>query len=525
LRQDDALKLYLSLLDLTRDADPADPAFRKLIVGIPKTTFSDILRVFDPSYIQEHVDSAPGLRISYGAAIHTPLGELVNKWGIKVLYTSIHNRLRMLQQLRRYADIRPLLSDYSILLRCAAAAADHYGVKTIWLAARRDGHVDWLSATLYAEFVKARFLTESLYANNDLARYRLRPIDLYRSSFRLTRATIRSLKHLIANMRHRQMHRFGQNPRQLYFAIPLTRNLRHRTPLRRLERSAFRRGFLPSERGLACALLKANGRNGRIIDCYDILQVCWDIKIDVNWDTREIQVSGGANFRPDSPQAPNEELLEAIVHCFGSQAQVVIATQLLSYVSERYNIPVPNKVWSDLLDYIRIAVSKPASTEWRLAGIPSKMLRPTAAIDFWELSTNAPHSFQPGVRDYHNLSKCLIWDKSPMGRPLEIMKHIRLLYNGTAGELRTAWRELLQTTAQQVPNHAAYRRYRVLQSEKHYMWYCFHYTALQMLKKVKPMTVNDEDAVRNIPNIILEFSAFMPQVIRYRIATGNIELR
>ncbi|KAF3765219.1 hypothetical protein M406DRAFT_70286 [Cryphonectria parasitica EP155] len=525
LRQNDPVRLYFCLLDLTRGATELDNDFCHAVKAIPGTTFSEILRIFDPVNVQKNVDSAPEICISYGASVQTPLGELVNKWGVKTLYVSIFNRLRLIQQARRSSQVRPLLNDYAVLLRCAGATSNIQAAKEIWFEVKRDGYQHWIDTQLYTEFIKVRYLTEALYANNNLARLRLRPLDLYRTSIWLPKATVKRLKALVSNTTSRQAHRFGQNQGELYWAEPLTRMLRRRFPLAKLERSAFRRGFLPADELLACAVLKANGRNGRTVASRVLLKDCWGINVVIDWDAGTVDVSGGADFPPGSAKAPTEALLDAVVHCFGNQGQVVVAVKLVDFLSTRYGLMVPDKVWSDLLDYARIQQTRPASTEWRLAGFPSRLIKTDTLLDIWNVCTQHPYNFKPGMKDYYTLTKILILETASKSRPLEAIRQIRPLYRDTVRQLREAWQELVLTTRQGVPNYAAYRRYRVLQSRKNYMWYCFHYTALQLLKKTKPGRVDDHNAVRIIPEVVRELGPFMPKTITYRIATGIVQLQ
>ncbi|KAJ4422473.1 hypothetical protein N0V82_002923 [Gnomoniopsis sp. IMI 355080] len=531
LRQCDTFKLYLCLLDFTRGASLNNQAFCHVVQTIPPTTFSEILRNFDPFHISKYVDSAPGISISWGAAIHSPLGDLINKWGVKVLYVRILNRLRLLQRARQLprsdgspSQIRPLLRDYLVLLRCAGATSDIRLAKVIWWELISDGYGDWRHAELYAEFIKSRYLTEALYANNDLSRFRLRPLDLHRSVVILKKDVVRKLGRLNATLTDRHSHRFGQNVNEYYFAEPLTRLLRKRKPLKRLERRAIIRRMIPGDELLLCAFLKANGRHGRV-HASNVLMRFWGINISNfkrelgNWE-----VSGGHDFPSGSALAPTEALLDAVVHCYGNMGEVPLAKALVDFISRRWGIAVPDKVWSDLLGFARIYSTDPAEREWRLAQFQNKLITPEMVLDIWNFAVQAPHTFQPSMRDYYSLVKSMIGPQRPLDQFLDAIRQLTPLYKRTARQLQGAWTELILTTQQGVSNHAAYRHYRVLQSSKHYMWYSFHYTALQVLKKLSPLRVDCADATRHIPDLVAELKPFLRISIRYRIATGIVDL-
>lgn len=526
LRKGEILKLYFCLLDLTRGASEHDPDFCKVVQSISATTFSEILRCFDPVNISNHVDSAPGLAISYGAARFTPLGELVNKWGVKTLYVQIFNRLRLVQRARRLTidhRFRPLLNDYAVLLRCAGAISDIGAAKSIWIEMKLDGFASWNHGH-YTDFLKTRYLTERLYTNNDLARLRLRPLDMHRSSTHLSAEIVRRLKHLTANLIHIRPHRFGQNVNSLYFAEPLSRISRKRKPLRKLERKLVMRSLIPGDEQLVCAVLKANGRVGRAQDSMKLLRSCWNIQIVKNKELGIYEISEGVDFPPGSARSPTEALLDAVVTCFGNMGEIDLALKLVDFISRRYGIPIPDGVWSDLLDFARIMQTKSAATEWRIAGLFTKIARADATLNIWKICTQEPHNFKPDMRDYYNLTKSLIGPHRSLNKPLEALRHIKPLYEEAARDMQDAWLELVLTTRQGVPNHAAYHNYRVAQSRKSYMWYCIHYTTTQMLKCVSPSRIDDNNAVRHIPNIIGEFGAFMRPDIEYLVATGKVTL-
>lgn len=531
LRQCDTFKLYLCLLDFTRGASLNDNLFCHVVQTIPPTTFSEILRNFDPFHISTHVDSAPGIPISWGAAIHSPLGELINKWGVKVVYVRILNRLRLLQRARQLprpdgspSQVQPLLRDYLVLLRCAGATSDIGAAKAIWWELVADGYGDWRHAELYTEFIKARYLTEALYANNDLSRFRLRPLDLHRSIGKLKKDVVSKLGRLNAALTDKHSHRFGQNVNEYYFAEPLTRLLRKRKPLKKIERRAIIRRMIPGDELLLCAILKANGRHGRIY-ASNVLMRFWGINIsNFKRELGNREISGGHDFPLGSALAPTEALLDAVAHCYGNMGEVRLAKALIDFISRRWAIDVPDKVWSDLLEYARIYSTDPAQREWRLAQFQNKLITPDMVLDIWDFATQAPHKFQPTMRDYYSLVKSMIGPQKPLNQYLDAIRQLTPLYKRTARQLQAAWAELILTTQQGVSNHASYRRYRLLQSSKHYMWYCFHYTANQALKKLDPMHVDSADATRHVPDLVAELEPFLRSNIRYRIATGIVDL-
>lgn len=526
LRRGDTFELYLCLMSLVREheTETGSRAFTEVVASIPATTFSEILRNFDPHKVSEEIDTAPGVNISYGVAARTPLGELVNKWGIKILYVRILRRLLHIQLARRNAGLVPLMNDYLVLMRCAGATSNIRVAKDIWYSMSHDRRSNIRHSEAYSDFIKARYLAEKIYANNDLSRFRLRPLDMHRSSLKVPgRARLR-LQELTAHITDRRKHRFGSNIHERFFDIPLTAVLRKRNPLLKLDRAASLRGFKFGSENLTCALMKVNARAGRMRAINSLLKSNWGIVFKRDQKTGVIAVEGGHTYPPDSPRAPTTALLDAIVHSYCCMGEVSLAVRLLDYVSQRFSIPVPDRVWSDLIEYTRVMESKPASREWAIAGFPHKGVRADQMLEVWSLCTQAPYSFQPGARDYYNLIKSLVRRGRSMARPIEALRQIKPLYEDVVGACDQAWSELMQTTQQGVPNHGAYRRYRVLQARRSHMWFMFHYSTYLILKGTRPGHIDDDSAVREVPKMVGEFLDFLPQRVRYYVATGDVEI-
>lgn len=525
LRRGDTFKLYLCLVSLVRvnKEETESRAFIEAMASIRATTFSEILRNFDPQKVAEEIDTAPGLNISYGAAVRTPLGELVNKWGIKTLYVRIIRRLLHIQLARRKAGLVPLMNDYIVLMRCAGATSNNRVAKQIWCSMMPDRRANFRTSEAYSEFIKARYLAEKIYANNDLSRLRLRGLDMHGACLTLPPNARKRLLHLASHIRDRQKHRFGSNIHHRFFDEPLTRVLRGRKPLVKMERTTWLRGFRNANENYICAMLKANGRAGRMKFSNSLLKHNWGIIIKIDKETGAVEVEGGLTHPPDSPRAPTAALLDAIVHCYCSMGEITLAVRLLDFVSQRFSIPVPDHIWSDMIEYTRVMESKPVANEWAIAGFPRKGARADQALEVWSLCTQAPHSFRPGARDYYNLIKSLVRKAHPMLRPIEALRQIKPLYDDAVDACEQAWCELMQTTQQDVPNHHAFRRYKALEARRNHMWYMFQYSIYLILKKTRPGIIHDETAVREIPKLVGEFSHFLPEKVSYSIATGEVE--
>lgn len=538
LRQNDTVKLYFCLMDLTRGVIYNNQQFCAAVYQIPVTTFSEIIHALDPFTVCREVDSTSGLRISYGAAFHTPLGELINKWGVKIIYVQILNRLTLIARARRReavfdnrTKLHLLPNDYRILIRCAGATSDIMLAKSFYRQMKPKGYISWINSEMYTDFIKASYLTEALYTRHDFSAVRLRPLDMYLD---LPPSKLRRLRGVETTLLvHQPAHRFGQMVRKRYYAESVRKILKLKAPLASMMKVAIRPAeTIVEDEDLVCALIKAKGRHGDLDGIKEIIQMNWGIIVqrEKTLEGKMIHRIGGGytDIPASSCIAPTEALLEAVVHGYGNSGEAQLAGDLIQYISNRYAIPIPNQVWSDLLCYARIHRARPANREWLIAGMPHKITHQDYIFEIWQTATQPPHNFNPRIEDYMELLK------EQVGREkmilfqewnLELIRQVKILYVGLTKELQNAWASLIHTTRQGVPNHAAYRRFRVIQSRKYYAWHGFHYTAQRALKHITPFRQDDPRPFKIIPDLIFELREFLPSVVEYRTATGMVKLR
>lgn len=539
LRQHDTVKLYFCLMDLTRGVIYNNRDFCAAVYQIPVTTFSEIIHALDPFTVCRDIDSTSGLRISYGAAVHTPLGELISKWGVKIVYVRIMNRLNLIARARRReavttdsrTKIHLLPNDYMILIRCAGAISDIVLAKSLYRQMKPKGYANWIHSEMYTDFIKAAYLTEALYTRHDFSAVRLRPLDMHLD---LAPSKIRRLRGVeTAVIVHQPGSRFGQMVRKRHYAESVRKILKLKAPLEGMMKVAIRPAMtIVEDEHLVCALIKAKGRHGDLDGIKELLQRYWGIKVqrEKTIEGKMIHRIGGGytDIPASSCIAPTEALLEAVVHGYGNSGEAQLAGDLMQYISNIYAIPIPNQVWSDLLSYARIHRARPAKQEWLIAGMRHKITHRDYIYEIWQTATQPPHNFNPRIEDYMELLKEQVGrEKMVLFQEwnLELIRQVKILYLGLTKDLQNAWASLIHTTRQGVPNHAAYRRFRMLQSRKHYTWHGFHYTAQRALKHITPFRLDDPRAVKIIPDLILELQEFLPTVVKYRIATGIVKLR
>lgn len=502
------------------------------LARLPPTAFSELLRSLDPITTLSKIDPVGDIRVSGGMAQFLVLGEYMDCWGVRKLYVLVFKRLLLASQLRIRLGPGLRYSDWKVLLRCAGAASDPMGAKTVWHMMLTVGQQILRNSELFEEFVRARFLTEPLYRQNDMARFRVRPADLNRQKLLFPRENADRLRWLNRNKLKRAWHRFGQNKVAEDTSEHLMRMMRKMTPIIRLATVAEHNPqFTPNE-GLASALMIAYSRTGSLGMLEErFLGPHWGIKVDRQAPGQAMVTSDDTNRRPLSPlELPTGQSIEAIIDVYCSNAELVTALRVADMLSSKFGIPISERAWFNLLEWAYILSTNPASAEWKYAGWPGKIVRPSTVQHIWKTMTSALYSIQPGYRQHFILIKSLIPTressrtifKKALRRTLDLIP----LYNSLLAQLETAFKKhtLVQIMSAGSITARERQEYLILRAKKEEMWYLFMTTFRALLKSYHSYDISDHIATRRIPNLIREHRGLMPNTVKYYVATGTVEI-
>lgn len=519
---------YLKAATATSSA-PAQEDTSKLqgaIADLPPSTFSELLRSLDPvAYVSKEMDPAEGVHVGPGMAQYTDLGRVIDEFGVRRIYFWLLRRLVAAAQVRIEAGHGLLQSDYKILLRCAGAASDLHMAKKIWHLMETRGQISLRDGDAYTEFIKARFLTEALYTQFDMARFRVSPGNMHKQKIWLAPRQLSRIRKLRYNIVTKQAHRFGQNRYTPEKAEGLVRILRKTKPIRKVFLKVVKDGVAVDEK-LLCSAMVAFARNGALqFIKVMILSRYWKIKVSTVKATREVTVSGGTTvYRPDSPMHPTARLLDAVVESFCCNAEIATAFKLLDFISNRYGIPIPDKTWFKLLEWAYVQSSRPASLEWKLAGWPEKTVRPDTVQLIWDTMVSEPYNVRPGFNEHIILIKSLLSQgrlKDAMQRMLELQPS----YAKTLADLEDAFYEHVHTSRLSIDPAQSLQRWLGARTQKQMMWYAIQTCCWKLFKKVRSNRIDDIMTVRLIPQLIDAFRPFFARSLRYRTATGVVEIR
>ncbi|KAJ9151739.1 hypothetical protein NKR23_g2967 [Pleurostoma richardsiae] len=491
---------------------------------MPDTTFSELLRCLDPFVVSEALDGTRGIEVTANIAKTTHIGHAVSEFGIRKIYLKLLEGVSAIAEHRLAAGRTLQLCDYNILIRCAGAASDIQAAKRFWSHAKEGKYSPWRASDLYTEYVKARFLTDPLYSQNDLGRFRVRARDLHRSQLKYDEEALERLDDLRVRITRRRTHRFGQNPESQDYAEHIMRILRNAKPVWTMFQNVNERAQATSEE-FFCAAMIAFGRTGSTEGIQYILRAAWQINLEIDPKTGEFDVGGGNIFPEDSLMRPTTRLLEAVTHSLCCQAEVSIALHLVDFISRRYGLEIPRHVWSDLLEWTYITATKPASLEWAIAGSPRKILKPDAVMTVWDTMLAEPYNFKPGIKEYNLQVKTLI-EMNRFHEAVNLMRSVKAtIYERLIQEQEEALFGATQALWQGVDCEAALARYHRAHAKKAHAWSCLHSWCSKILHRVRTKRHDDPKLVRIVPDLVREFWAFLPPVVQYRTAAGVVRFR
>ncbi|GJC96113.1 hypothetical protein ColKHC_04939 [Colletotrichum higginsianum] len=518
VQSQDTNTILRGVVALARHPQPIEVA--EALQKLSPTAFSEIVRSLDPSRVGPRSDATHGLRIQSGLGQFSSVASVADQYGVRKIYRNAFNALRSLFDLRSYQGSDPSRADYVVLLRCAGAASDFEAAKGIWHGEMKGDVVgNPRDGLVFAEYFKTRFLTDPTYTQNDLARFRLRPRNMARrrKGFAETRLLwpLEKLRLSIASHKRDSFGRARWLPTH-----DMHRLLSLPAPVRRLRRYIQRERKVVDEE-FYCAYLLASARAGSFRDMIGLLWRTWKIKITDLQDHRAAQIVGGVQRRNLNPLLqPTERLIHAIVQSFGCSGHVILAQKLIMYISQRWQIPIPQSSWSSLLEWTYILSSAPANREWRIMGDTNRMIRADEVLSLWETMRGEPFMAEVGLHETDIYVKSLI-SAGRLDEAWEAIKHRRTEYDSLCEEVEEALFESLYPS----PPPSSIARHLRLKTRKHMMWYTIQRWCQQWLRRTsKSLRHRPHLSPQIIPHFVGDFYRFLPDPITYTTNGGTVRI-
>ncbi|KAI0191560.1 mitochondrial ATPase expression-domain-containing protein [Astrocystis sublimbata] len=499
------------------------------VVKLPRTTFTEFFRALDPLRVARDYDQDQPQPTPTGMFKLLDMESSMDSWGVRRLYIALLRRLLPLMKVLTDAGHILHKDEYVALFRSAGACSDIEGAKFLWNHYSIHS-VQWRNNEVFAEFLKARFLTESMYWNYSKQDRLVSPRNLHRSRLLLKRATVGRLDQL----RYRLAVRKGRRSlnKEAKHMEELSRKLRHPQTAMKVYWSLARNRSFRLEEDIVCTMMVALGRSGaiRFIGA-NILDRLFDIPTPHAVPLQTIdEWAEELEARSEDPKPrinPTVRLMRAVVEAYGSNAEIATAAQLIEHINRVYKVPIPHDVWQDLMEWTLIMSAPPVSTAYEIAGLYSKIPTPQAVEAIWDGMTSPPYNQLPTFKHLNVLIRSLVGPgnltKSTLTNIITYMRHGKALYDVQCRVHEAAALEFTRHQRDVVHHHPVRLGFQRERFKKQRMWFDIHTWCRSLLKRF-PYSDDSPFPHPLLPAFVQEFRPFLSNPISYETPTGHVEM-
>jgi hypothetical protein len=281
-----------------------------------------------------------------------------------------------------------------------------------------------------------------------------------------------------------------------------------------------------------CLMMAALAREGDMPRVASILQRVWNIDVQRLMSSNESETLSAKSYLPDSPFYPSEMLLYTISHAYGINNQIPTALRLVDFVSSQYSIPISTNVWNELLQWTFVLSNKPKVLKRRGKVIDTgkeiNQLPPEAVSNLWKAMISEPYNVKPTIEMYNRL----IINLSRQERYGEMqirMEEARRLLIEDVRRLSHLQALFNATTRRPSPMHLAEQRMRDLLFARLRVrlnrMYVKRWVRRLVYHGSNSLKYSDEWSAQNVPNIVKNWSLFVPSKVKYSIRSGVVSFR
>ncbi|KAL4723884.1 hypothetical protein ACLX1H_009529 [Fusarium chlamydosporum] len=514
-----AFHAWVTLLN-SDDPQTASAAYHHMQT-LPVNTFSAVIRALDP--IQNpQLDVSHGLVIPLGAIRFTNAYNLIDQFGVRHHHRFVLEAMKLLLKVRRDAKRELVLADYETFIRCAGAAGDIEAAIFFFRAIRDHGLALKRTTTTWNEFLKARYQIHPTYYQYDRQRVLSKPRHRYRAMFRTRTRNVERLEALRHSMNALQEFPFNRQRHRPWADNYLW--MRQKTGFQSYFahwRRTKAMGVLLNEE-LLCNTLVGLARGGSFIHIRSIvLKKGLGIGLLEDRETGVFSIVGRRTYRPGSPRAPTKRFLNAMVEAFGCMSRIRLCLDLIIHTSKAYNMRIPPETWNNLFNWAYVCSTKANQNQLNImGGFPlSARVDSKLVTEVWDTMTSEPYNVKPTFESYIARIKVVIFQRKFNAARCMIRDHAIKHYR----HLERAHQQIVfDEVLQEIP-HITHRRLAI-ETQKEHAWYEIQKCLYQFFNDVTN-NVNRRNSKHPqivIPNIILEFSEFLNEQIRYRTAQGYV---
>lgn len=275
-----------------------------------------------------------------------------------------------------------------------------------------------------------------------------------------------------------------------------------------------------------CLMMTALAREGDVDGVASILNRVWHIDTEALLTTDEADLPPVRSYPLDSPFYPSENLLYTLAHVYGINNSIPTALRLVDYISRQYNIPVTIGVWDELLRWTYVLSSINGrglleESKGRMIG----RLPPEAVSNLWATMTTEPYNIKPTMSMYDRLIRSLM-QRQRFGEVKERMEEARTLHKQYV--LDFARRTMNHEIRPPVKNPATEEERRDLAFAHLHLrrsrLYILQWVRLFLRKGSQYLKYGEDFTAKDIPDFLITWNAFLPKIVRYEVANGDVAL-
>ena len=289
-------------------------------------------------------------------------------------------------------------------------------------------------------------------------------------------------------------------------------------------------------------LMVGMGREADISGVKSILKSVWNIDVDLLDIYDEEEIESPTFYEDGSPLRPSQRLLFSIAHVFGMNNDLRQAVRLVDYVSRNYNVTISQRVWRELCEWALILSQRRGSTGKARLRDTGKM-DPAAFEALWNMMTDEPHNVQPDIpmrimrarlrRDVLNLNRTRSELEAVKQELRKSQQELTRLTDKTVAAMMTLSRYYSSKPSDQEPElpSSAFLTLRhdfIISSLRFERDLSLLQTSMR--RTLTRTAWNHRNAVydwkhRRICHTIRQFVQFLPDVVRYELDGGVVELQ
>jgi hypothetical protein len=285
-----------------------------------------------------------------------------------------------------------------------------------------------------------------------------------------------------------------------------------------------------------CVLMVAMAREGDISSVKSVLKSVWNVDVDGLNQYDEEELESPTFYEEGSPLRPTTRLLATVVHVFGINNEVAVGGLLLDYISRMYSLEIPEHVWTELLEWTFVLSNKRASSLVE-PGFGTGRIDLRAVDSVYHVFHSEPYNVKPQIVDLILRIRARVASQSlqevleDLRTCMELLDERRTHVAGLFRKLRQWLQgpESDQVLDDGVPcaTFLALRREYVLQSI--YMDRDIQLILIAIRRFFKVWKWNHQETSfdyvhRDIPKLVDEWRAWLPNIIPYYTVTGHVRI-